>query len=135
MRLSYTISADRRTLTVTAGKSARAELAELGQDIHSDKSLYEAFDALIGNSELQWVSPVVCGDLTEAPILGIWGDEQWVSEHKDGDGTILAGADHSRKEKPIMVQPVLERWAYMDYQIISPLQDLRDTGKAVFIAP
>ena len=112
MRLSYKISEDRRTLTVTAGKSARAELAELGQDIHSDKSLYEAFDKLIANTELQWINPSECGDLTDAPILGIYG----------------AGPDDKDP-------PVAERWGFMQYQVVSPLQELRDTGRAVFTAP
>ncbi len=133
--LSHTISADRRTLTIHADASARAELAELGEEIGADCHLYNAFERLIGNSELNWVGPEVCGDLTDAPILGIWGPDEWRDKHEDGDGTILAGADYSRTEKCVSVCPVLERWGFMDYAVRSVLQDLRDTGKAVFTAP
>lgn len=109
MNLSYSISPDRRTLTVSAGKVARAELAELdGSHLQTDAAMWDAFDRMIANSELAWISPEECGDLTDAPILGIHDAERG---------------------------SVAERWGFMDYAIRSPLQDLRDTGKAVFTAP
>ena len=61
------------------------------------------------NSELEWTSSEHTGDLTDAPMLGIL-------QHGDGD--------------PVIV----ERWAFMDYQVRSVLEDLRDKGEAVFIS-
>ncbi len=65
----------------------------------------EALESLIANSELDWIQPEECGDLTDAPILGF--------RDKDGKTTDA-------------------RWGYMDYQIRSFIEDLIETGQAVF---
>ena len=117
MNLSYIISPDRCALTVTADKATRAELHELGEEIGADEHLWDAFERLIANSELEWISPQECGDLTDAPILGI----------RSGDARDFAVRGYR--------YAVLERWAYLDYMLKSPLHDLRDTGKAVFTSP
>jgi hypothetical protein len=125
MNLTYQIAPDRRTLTIFADDTARAELRELPDTlaemeafglsvtIHSDDAMIDAFDRLIANSELDWIRPEETGDLTDAPILGI------------------------RKAFPngCAAPLVLERWGFMSYQVRSVLQDLRDTGRAVFVAP
>lgn len=36
----------------------------------SDSVMYDVFEPLVANSELDWVDPSVTGDLTGAPILG-----------------------------------------------------------------
>ena len=118
MHLSYIISPDRRTLTIRADESARAELHEMGEEIGTNRSLWDAFEWLIANSELEWVAPEVCGDLTDAPILGIY-----------------AASPDAGKIGQSWPFAVLERWGFMSYQLRSPLQDLRDTGEAVFTAP
>ena len=111
MNLLAVFSPDRRTLTILADEEARTELRELGEEIGADKRLWEAFERLIANSELEWIDPVDSGDLTDAPILGIVIDRRLT-------GTRIA-----------------ERWGYLDYMLKSPLMDLRDTGRAVFTAP
>lgn len=147
IHLSYSISPDRRVLTILADTTARAELqtwptsaketAETGGGwgpiIHTDRAMYEVFERLICNSELQWISPEVCGDLTDAPILGIYGDERAANgdEPEYGTGTVCTG----RAEGILKVRAVLERWAYLDYQIRSVLVDLLEKGEAIFTAP
>jgi hypothetical protein len=64
-----------------------------------------ALEDLLANSELDWIQPEECGDLTDAPILGF----------RDKDGK---AAD--------------ARWGFMDYQIRSFISDLIETGQAVF---
>lgn len=139
MHLTHRISPDRRTLTICADAETRAELremtAELGDEFDSDFTMHDAFDRLIGNSELQWIDPATCCDLTDAPILGIWGEDRWVASHRDGDGTILCGGDSRRAPLGVNVCDVTERWAWMPYQVQSVLEVLRDTGEAVFTAP
>jgi hypothetical protein len=145
MNLSYTISPDRRLLTISADEEARKELASwpestkeaaetgggFGPVIHTNAAMHEAFERLIANSELEWILPEVCGDLTDAPILGVFGERRPSTREHDGDGEIIVGWYDGKT----YVAPVLERWGYMDYCLQSPLVALRDTGKAVFTAP
>jgi len=72
------------------------------------ESLEEALETMISNSELDWIAPDECKDLTDAPILGF----------RDQDGEATG-----------------ERWAYMDYQAKDPLEELREKGEIVFVAP
>lgn len=140
LNLSFTISPDRRTLTIHANRLAREALRdmqdELGNDFGSDDSLYNALEHLICNSELLLISPEVCGDLTDAPILGITSKAEPRDESRNGDGAILAGrwADEKGVAR-IWVEPVIERWGYLPYCLRSPLSDLIDKGEAVFTAP
>lgn len=124
--MKYEISPDRKTLTIMADEPARAALRSEGEYIHSDAAMLEYFDPLICNSELEWIDPADTGDLTSAPMLGILGevksDELECLERSFG--VIHTGTNQ--------FQPILERFAFMDYQVRSVLEDLRDTGKAVF---
>jgi hypothetical protein len=99
------------TLTLTADDEDRAFLRELKEDepdhFGTIQSEIEALESLIANSELDWIDPAECGDLTDAPILGI----------RDADGAPL------------------ERWGFMDYQCRTFLDDLIAHGRAVFTGP
>lgn len=109
--MNYSISPDRRTLTITADEGERANLRELGDSIHQDATMCDVLEHITANSELAWVNPSETGDLTDAPMLGIYG----------------AGPDDENA-------PVRERWAFMSYQVRSLLQDLRDDGEAVLVS-
>lgn len=125
--MKHTISADRRTLTIAVTESERAILSEL-PEVQSDKILGEVFEPLVCNSELQWINPADTGDLTSAPMLGILGEE---SRNNSGPhGAIQCGGD----EKGGFYQPILERWAFMQYQVVSVLETLRDKGECIFIS-
>lgn len=106
--MNYSISADRLRLTLMVDESERTELRELGDEIHTDKAMYEFFEHLVCNSELNWIAPEWTGDLTDAPMLGIaeWSD---------------------------LTPNVAERWAWMPYAVNSLLEKLRDKGEAVLI--
>ena len=107
MKLKF--NSDRTKLTVTASGAERRELKTLGDEIHADATLHEWFEQLISNSDLDWIDPSETGDLTSAPMLAI--------RFHDNETETYA---------------VLERWAFMDYQVRSVLEDLRDRGEAVF---
>lgn len=136
--MKFTISKDRKTLTIEADpatiKNHLNELAELGRNIQSDEELHSCFESMLSNSELQWVTGQTSGDLTDAPMLGILGYEvpdtaNIFDEIKSNSfGMVQCGQNGLRK----YFQPILERWAYMNYAVRSPLEDLRDTGKAIF---
>jgi hypothetical protein len=109
--MKHTISPDRKTLTIHVDDAEREELRELGQGIHQDQEMFEFLEPLICNSELEWINPADTGDLTDAPMLGIRFFD-----------------NESRQET------ILERWAFMSYQVRSVLEDLRDKGEAIFIS-
>jgi hypothetical protein len=105
--MKHTISADRRTLTITVDEDERIGFKlwlHESSEMSGNQLLCEAFEPLICNSELDWASPEEFGDLTDAPMLGI----------HDSGGKLL------------------ERWAYMGYQIRCPVEELAETGKVVF---
>jgi len=117
--MKHVISTDRRTLVAIITDDEQKQLRGL-PDIQSDAALHEFLEPLVANSELEWVSPEETGDLTAAPMLGVRASEQDRKDYTD---------EQDRKHyRP----PIIERWAYMDYQIRSPLEDLRDTGRVVF---
>ena len=104
--MKYKISKDRKKLTLTVDLLEIDLLKRLGEEINSDRAMYDWFEALVCNSELEWINPADTGDLTDAPMLGIWQDDRMS----------------------------VERWAFMDYQVRSVLADLRDKGEVVFIS-
>jgi len=107
--MKHTISPDRTRLIITADEQDRKDLRELeaeGNHIHSDNAMHEFFEPLTCNSDLDWTNPEMTGDLTDAPMLATHG----------GDFGC-----------------VVERWAFMDYQVRSVLEDLRDMGEVVFV--
>ncbi len=139
MHLTFTISSDKRALTVLADTAARKALAELKAEddeqgcgpFGTDAMMGDVFEWLLCNSELQWIDPAVCGDLTDAPILGILGEVENRKDCPRGCGAVLVGSDGIF----IQAAPVVARWGYMSYQVRSPLDDLLTDGAAVFTAP
>ena len=130
MSIKYQINKDAGTLTLAADDAARAEIRELVEE-EMDRGWQwlevEALEILIANSELQWLEPSDTGGLTDAPILGVIGEE---TREKTGPfGAVHVGGD----EKGPIFSPILERWGYMDYAVRSFLEDLAETGKAVFV--
>jgi len=84
----------------------KEELEQLfaNAELDSDKSMYDFFESLIANSELIWISPEEIGALTDAPILGF--------------------KDENEK--------IIEVYAFMDYQVKSVLEELRNNNKVIF---
>ena len=109
--MKYEIDRAKNTLALIADDDDRRNLAEMKADdpkqFGTIQSEIEALEPLIANSELDWIDPAECGDLTDAPILGI----------REEDGVPL------------------ERWGFMDYQVRTFLDDLIETGRAVFTGP
>jgi hypothetical protein len=107
--MHYTINETRSRLTIHADPDDQEWLAEIKADdpdeLGTSKSEGEILESLICNSELEWIDPADTGDLTDAPMLGIRGDDE----------------------------TILERWAFMSYQVRSFCDDLLTTGEAVFI--
>ena len=93
-----------------------------------DKS--EVLEPLISNSELDWIPEGSTGDLTSAPMLGILGEEG-VKDHTvflENFGLVECGQDGHN----IFVRPIIARWAFMDYQVRSFLDDLAEKGECIW---
>ena len=123
-------------LTIIIDDDEKRELQELklelGDEFQSDKALHDFLEPLIANSELEWISPSDTGDLTDAPMLGILGEEG-IKSHTvflDNFGLIETG----KNGHWTYARPILNRWAYMDYQVRSPLNDLLAIGWANFVS-
>lgn len=124
--MTYEISPDRKRLTIRVDTGERSDLVRQTQTsgIQSDEAMHDWFESLIANSELEWINPADTGDLTDAPMLGVYGEER---PFVHGDETIP-----HRVTGPNLIQEVMERWAFLDYALRSPLEDLRDKGFAEF---
>jgi len=83
--------------------------------MHSNAKTHEFFESFLCNSDLDWVPPEITGDLTDAPILGIY---EYDPELNSGDGEYY----------------LVERWAFMDYQVKSVLEELLENGRIIFIS-
>lgn len=83
---------------------------------------------LIGNSELEWGDPNTNKDLTDAPMLCIWGED--IPDEKRGEVKDHFGFIETSSDTCI---PVIARWGYPHYCLRSFMDDLADSGKAIFI--
>lgn len=128
--MNYKISTDRKRLTILANAEDREriklviETGENEQGVTCDLS--DILEPIVCNSELEWISEGATGDLTSAPMLGILGEVRPYFHRDKGLPHVYAG--------PNLIQEIVERWAFMDYQVRSVLEDLRDKGEAVFIS-
>lgn len=134
--MTYEISPDGRTLTILATPVEATNLRTIrdeGGDFGTYRAEVECLEQLLANSELDWVDPVDTGDLTDAPMLGILGNDGMTREEVDAVecyGALQTGCWDGRDR----FSPILQRWAFMSYQIRSFMSDLADDGKAVFTA-
>ena len=77
--------------------------------LRSCKDIYEALEDFTCNSEFKWVYPDQTGDLADAEMLGIY-------DIKDDDEN-----------------KIIERWAFMEYEGLDPLQTLIENGKLIMV--
>jgi hypothetical protein len=85
----------------------RLSLKELkeGPGLESDASMYDFFDAILCNTEWDWIRPEEIGALTDAPILGL------------------------RDENEV----ITDVYGWIQYAITSLLEELYTTGQAILI--
>ena len=138
--MQHHVSDDRTKLTFTIDESEQALIRELIEEnaedpdyIRRDNTMYDWFEGIMCNSELSWTSSDLTGDLTYAPMICIFGDTMALPKGlKKWDllqGTRLSGC----WDDTIWVDPILERWAYMNYAVRSPMEDLLEYGKTTFV--
>ncbi len=109
-------------------KLLRTLYREDPDSFHSDSVMQDWFEGFIANSAFQWVEPLYAGALTSAPMIGIYSEPRPLREGEDMNVFYLAGHWDDKD----WVQDVEHAFAFMDYQIRSVLEDLKDKGYAVF---
>lgn len=91
-------------------------------------------DVMIANGPFEFISPAVCGDLTDADMLAVLGEDQ---EHNGpafsspADTTGGVGICYARTS-PGKACKVLARWAYMSYQVRDWREELVEFGCCVW---
>jgi hypothetical protein len=132
------ITPDRKRLTIITETSDKIPLEEA-------RDIYEALENLIANSHFDWINPADTGDLTDAPMLGIYGTEftapagksptvAWMERFPWKKASPIGFVHAGQSERGSHWMPILERWAFMDYQVKDELETLKETGRLTFIA-
>jgi hypothetical protein len=137
--MDYTADNPHGNLVLSVTPEEREHIREMVADHGCDycrNCECDALEPLIANSELEWVRPEEIAALTDAPILGIRGDETPVPDNCDTRDLHIVGRWENRKTGKLTTfyEPVENAWGYMDYQVRSFLQDLIETGTATFVS-
>ena len=95
-------------LKITIDEIDKKFLSEVAQNNHnelcSNKAEADFFEPYLANSDFEWVAPEDIGALTSAPILGVRGEDD----------------------------EIIEAYGYMDYAVLSMLEEL-DTQGEIFL--
>jgi hypothetical protein len=122
---------EQRRLAAYMHRSDNGGLDKFEPRFGSDDFLYELLEPMLTDDCFTWLPEGTTGDMTSAPMIGILGDEMSGPSPGEAEcsGLYPCGrweADGALRE---MYQPVLRRWAFMNYAVSSPQQDLAETGK------
>jgi hypothetical protein len=97
----------------------------------SDDFLYDLLEPMFTDDSFSWLPEGTTGDMTSAPMVGILGsDMPGPSTHKaQCSGLYHCGRWEVQGQLREVYQPVLQRWAFMDYAITNPQRQLAETGR------
>ncbi len=120
---------ERLVLSIEGSESELEEVTEhYGDDWEADEAAWDLLEDLFKETDLSWLDASDTGDLTDAPLIGSYGDPR--TEKGGPFGCSDVGFwDGSR-----WYSPIIERWGYMDYQVRSTMRDLKENGKVIFVS-
>lgn len=121
--MKFTISPGKSQLRFHLDEEEKAEIARAESPEKKQELIQTWREHLLCNSELQIVFPENTGDLTDAPMFGIYGEE--TTEKSGPHGCRHIGFWDGKAR----YQPILERWAYTSYQILDPWEELAKNGE------
>lgn len=141
MRYAITLEQPKRygLLVMTCDEEEQAALLAAQEEdpdrFDTDDFMVDLFEPMVCNDCFSWLPEGVTSDLTSAPMLAVLGCEErakrrYKNNHRmlDGSGLYPCGFDGRQQ----IVQPVLYRYAYMDYAVCTPQRDLLNHGRAVW---
>jgi hypothetical protein len=108
---------EKNGLKIKLDRGEKTRIKELKQErgeIHSTFAMLDFFDHFLGNAEFNWIQPEQVCALTSAPMLGVYG--------------YANDEDMEKGENEI----ITEAYAYMDYAVCSPLEELLKYGEIFF---
>ena len=128
--LKITVDAETQAILATMKTEMNAD----GSDMFgSDQTMYDVFEWLTCNSEVEWTSAAYCGILTSGPILGIYGEEAVLPDGVNSTFYHTTGGFLDDDGKPrTNYQPLTHAWVFTDYQVTSPQEELLEKRFAIF---
>jgi hypothetical protein len=122
-------------ITVTKKQQRSLQAAQRrDQSFDSDAFMHELLEPLVTDG-FAWLPTGCTDDLTGAPMLGILGEEMPGPDDRQdavGMGLVHVGRWNHQGRLRQMYEPVLRRWAFMDYQTTNPQRELADSGRCVW---
>lgn len=136
--INWSVENDGRRLVISVDQAGRQAISEAAEEEggFTERLECEVLEPLLVNSPLGWVDPADTGDLTSAPILGIFEGAFTEDQLPPGNfGFVPIGAwpEEGQKLAVKRYTAITSRWGYPHYQLRSFLEDLATTGKAEFI--
>ena len=101
------------------------------EELADADTIEEALEHLLANSDLCWIDPSICGDLTGAPILAVLDYPEQSYEALPGSGRVGCGFWDGKHWS----YRVAQRWGWMSYAVKDLLEELKERGEAVLLAP
>jgi len=122
---------EQRRLQAYMRRDQSGKLDKFEPRFDSDDFLYDLLEPMFTDDCFSWLPEGTTADLTAAPMIGVLGDEM------PGPATekaICSGLYNCRRwevegQLRAIYQPVLQRWAFMNYALTSPQQELAETGR------
>jgi hypothetical protein len=125
----------RLVISVTKKEQRSVQAAQRrDQSFDSDRFMHQLLEPMVTN-DFTWLPEGCTDDLTSAPMLGILGEAMSGPDDAQdaiGMGLVHVGCWQHKGQLRQMYEPVLRRWAFMDYAVTSPQRELADTGRCVW---
>jgi len=122
---------EQRRLQAYRRRDEKNQLQSHEPRFNSDDFLYDLLENMFTNDCFTWLPDGCTGDMTLAPMLGILGEEMAgpTKEFTECSGLFNCGRWEVNGELRDIYQPVLQRWAFMDYALTNPQAELAETGR------
>jgi hypothetical protein len=126
---------EQRRLQAYMRRDRNGRLDSLEPRFDSDDFLYDLLEPMFTDDCFSWLPEGTTADLTSAPMIGVLGDEMPgpPTEEAVCSGLYNCGRWGVERQLRDIFQPVLRRWAFMDYAVTSPQQELAETGRCVWL--
>jgi hypothetical protein len=130
--LAITVTrAEQRRLQAYRRRDRKGILDRFEPPFDSDDFLYDLLEPIFTDDAFTWLPEGTTADLTAAPMIGVLGDELPgpPTEEAVCSGLFNCGRWEVEGQLRDIYQPVLKRWAFMEYALTSPQAELAESGR------